>query len=161
MHALGKYHALTLDHPYPASAGSGNVLYGPFEMAVTAVNRAGFGQIPNWTMPGVNPGTSMAANEGYACPTGTLRESGAAGASGNHCIQVKVASEPCSHTPGTAAIYPGGKTEAQQFPCTSTDGSVVTNSAWSKLQNLAVGDWLRQNETYNDYGGAFIVAQKT
>lgn len=161
VHALGKYHALTLDPPYPASAGSGNVLYGPFEMAVTAVNRAGFGQIPNWTMTGVNPGTSMAPNEGYSCPTGLSANLVAAGASGNHCIQVKIASEPCSHTPGTAAIYPGAKTEAQQFPCTSTDGSVVTNTAWSKLQNLAVGDWLRQNETYNDYGERFIVAQKT
>ncbi len=44
VHALGKYHSLTLDQPYPASASPANVLYGPFEMAVTAVNRSGFGQ---------------------------------------------------------------------------------------------------------------------
>ena len=161
IHALGKYHSLTLDQPYPASASSSNALYGPFEMAVTAVNRAGFGQIANWTVAGGTPGTSIAANEAYACPTGIAQNLIDAGAAGNHCIQVKVSSEPCSHTPGTAAIYPGGKTEAQQFPCTSTDGSVVTNAAWSKLQNLAVGDWVRQNETYNDYGENFIWSQKT
>ena len=45
IHALGKYHSLTLDQPYPASASPSNTLYGPFEMAVTAVNRAGYGQI--------------------------------------------------------------------------------------------------------------------
>jgi hypothetical protein len=28
------------------------------------------------------------------------------------------------------------------------------------LQNLAVGDWVRQNETYNDYGENLIVAKK-
>jgi len=160
IHGLGKYHSLTLDQPYPASASSGNTLYGPFEMAVTAVNRAGYGQIANWTVVGGTPGTSIAANEAYACPTGIPQNLIDAGAAGNHCIQVKVSSEPCSHTPGTAAIYPGGKTEAQQFPCTSTDGSVVTNAAWSKLQNLAAADWVRQNETYNDYGENFIVAKK-
>lgn len=160
VHAIGKYHSVTLDQPYPASANPNNVLYGPFEMAVTAVNRAGFGQTPNWTTPGGTPGTSIAPNEAYACPTGLPNYLVAAGAQGNYCIQVKVSSEPCSHTPGTGAIYPGGKTEAQQFPCTSTDGSVVTNAAWSKLQNIAPGDWVRQNETYNDYGEKFIVAKK-
>ena len=160
VHALGQYHALTSDPPYPGSASAANVLYGPFEMAVTAVNRAGYGQTPNWTAAGGTPGSSIAANEGYACPTGLPAALVAQGASGNYCIQVQVSSEPCSHTPGSAAIYPGGKTEAQQFPCTSTDGSVVTNAAWSKLQNLAVGDWMRENETYNDYGERFIVVQK-
>ena len=161
VHALGKYHSLTLDQPYPASASTANTLYGPFEMAVTAVNRAGYGQMANWTTAGGTPGTSMAANEAYACPIGLPSNIVAAGATGANCIQVQVSSEPCSHTPGTAAIYPGGKTEAQQFPCTSTDSSVVTNAAWSKLQNLAAGDWMRQNETYNDYSENFIVAQKT
>jgi hypothetical protein len=160
LHALGKYHSITLDQPYPSSADPGKTLYGPFEMAVTAVNRAGYGQAPNWTTAGGNPGTSIAANEAYGCPAGVPSFLVAAGATGNHCIQVKVSSEPCSHTPGTAAIYPGGKTEAQQFPCTSTDGSVVTNSGWSKLQNLASGDWVRQNETFNDYGENLIVAKK-
>ena len=160
IHVLGKYHSLTLDQPYPASANPSNTLYGPFEMAVTAINRAGYGQISNWTTAGGSPGTSIAASEGYACPTGLPQYLINAGAVGNHCIQVQVSSEPCSHTPGTGAIYPGGKTEAQQFPCTSTDGSVVTNTAWSKLQNLAVGDWMRQNETYNDYSENFIVAAK-
>ncbi|HLK22487.1 MAG TPA: hypothetical protein VKT81_26255 [Bryobacteraceae bacterium] len=160
IHAVGKYHSLTLDQPYPASANSGSTLYGPFEMAVTAVNRAGFGQIANWTSAGGTPGTSIGANEVYACPVGIPQYLIDAGAAGNHCIQVKVSSEPCSHTPGSAAIYPGGKTEAQQFPCKSSDGSVVTNAAWSKLQNLAVGDWVRQNETGNDYGENFIVAKK-
>ena len=161
IHALGKYHSLTLDQPYPGSASSSNVLYGPFEMAVTAVNRAGYGQIANWTAAGGTPGSSMAASETYACPTGLPTYLVAAGAAGNNCIQVQVSSEPCSHTPGAAAIYPDGQTEAQQFPCTSTDGSTVINSAWSKLQNLAVGDWMRQNETGNDYSENFIVAQKT
>lgn len=160
IHTLGKYHALTLDQPYPASASSSNTLYGPFELAVTAVNRVGFGQIPNWTASGGSPGTSIAANEAYACPTSIAQALVSAGAVGNHCIQVQVSSEPCSHTPGTAAIYPGGETEAQQFPCTSTDGTVVTNAAWSKLQNLEVGDWMRQNETLNDYSENFIVAAK-
>ena len=160
IHPLGKYHSLTLDQPYPASASPGNTLYGPFELAVTAINRAGYGQIPNWTAAGGSPGTSIAANEAYACPTGLPQPLINAGAVGNHCIQVEVSSEPCSHTPGTAAIYPGGRTEAQQFPCTSTDGSAVMNTAWSKLQNLAAGDWMRQNETYNDYSENFIVAAK-
>ena len=160
MHALGKYHSLTLDQPYPASASPANVLYGPFEMAVTAVNRSGFGQSANWTTAGSFPGTSLAPSEAYACPTGIPNDLVLQGASGSHCVQVKVSSEPCSHTPGTATIYPGGTTEAQQFPCTNTDGSLVTNAAWSKLQNIAVGDWVRENETYNDYGEKFIVAKK-
>jgi len=160
IHGLGKYHSLTLDHPYPNSASATNALYGPFEMAVTAVNRAGFGQTANWTYAGSGLGTSMAANEAYACPTGLAAYLVNLGAVGAHCIQVKVSSEPCSHTPGTAAIYPSGLTEAQQFPCTSTDGSVVTNPGWSKLQNLAVGDWVRPNENYNDYDEVFIVAEK-
>ncbi len=160
VHGLGKYHSLTLDHPYPNAASASNVLYGPFEMAVTAVNRAGFGQIANWTSTGTGAGTSMAANEGYACPTGLAPYLVNLGAVGSHCIQVKVSSEPCSHTAGTAGIYPGGKAEAQQFPCTSSDGSIVVNPAWSKLQNLAEGDWVRPNENYNDYDEVFIVAQK-
>jgi hypothetical protein len=155
IHAIGKYHSLTLDQPYPNAASAANVLYGPFEMGVTAVNRAGYGQTPNWSS-----GTSITANEAYACPTGIAQNLVNLGATESHCIQVKVSSEPCSHTPGTAAIYPGGKTEAQKFPCTTTDGSAVTNSAWSKLQNLAVGDWVRSNENYNDYGEVFIVAKK-
>ncbi len=121
IHALGKYHSLTLDHPYPNAASSSNSLYGPFEMAVTAVNRAGYGQTANWTTAGAGAGTSMAANEAYACPAGLAQYLVDLGAVGSHCIQVKVSSEPCSHSPGSAAIYPGGKTEAQQFPCTSTD----------------------------------------
>ena len=160
VHGLGKYHSLTLDHPYPNAASPNNTLYGPFEMAVTAVNRAGFGQTANWTYSGAGAGTSMAANEAYACPTAIAPYLVGLGATGNHCIQVKVSSEPCSHSPGTAAIYPGGKTEAQQFRCTSTDGSTVTNPAWSKLQNLAEGDWVRPNENYNDYDEVFIVARK-
>ncbi|MBZ5610855.1 MAG: hypothetical protein LAP38_21540 [Acidobacteriia bacterium] len=160
IHALGKYHSLTLDHPYPNAASAGSSLYGPFEMAVTAVNRSGYGQTANWTNAGAGAGTSMAANEAYGCPTGLAQYLVDQGAAGSHCIQVKVSSEPCSHTPGTAAIYPGGKPEAQQFPCTSTDGSTVTNAAWSKLQNLTVGDWVRPNENYNDYDEVFIVVKK-
>ncbi|HTS51480.1 MAG TPA: hypothetical protein VMH05_26210 [Bryobacteraceae bacterium] len=160
IHGIGTYHALTLDHPYPNAASASNALYGPFEMAVTAVNRAGFGQTASWTFTGTGAGTSMAANEAYACPTGLAAYLVNLGAAGNHCIQVQVSSEPCSHTPGTQAIYPGGKTEAQQFPCTSTDGTTVTNAAWSKLQNLAVGDWVRPNENYNDYDEVFIIAKK-
>src|SRR5262249_16769622 len=135
-------------------------LYGPFEMAVTAVNRAAFGQTASWTNTGVGAGTAIAANEAYACPTGLAQSLINLGASGNHCIQVKVSSEPCSHTPGTAAIYPAGKSEAQQFPCTASDGTTVVNPAWSKLQNVAEGDWLRVNQNYNDYDEVFIVAKK-
>ena len=160
IHGLGKYHSLTLDQPYPNAASTNNTLYGPFEMAVTAVNRSGYGQAASWTQVGAGLGSSMAPNEAYVCPTGLPQYIVALGAAGNHCIQVKVSSEPCSHTPGTAAIYPGGKSESQQFRCTTTDGSTVTNSAWSKLQNLAVGDWVRPNENYNDYGEVFIVAKK-
>jgi len=102
----------------------------------------------------------MAANEGYACPTSLPQYLVNLGGSGSHCIQVQVSSEPCSHTPGTANIYPGGQNEARQFPCTSTDGMAIVNTGWSKLQNLAVGDWVRPNETYSDYDETFIVAQK-
>ncbi len=160
IHGIGRYHALTLDHPYPNAASATNALYGPFEMAVTAVNRAGFGQTANWTFAGAGLGTSMAANEVYACPTGVAPYLVSLGAAGNHCVQVKVSSEPCSHTPQAAAIYPGGKTEAQQFPCTSTDGATLVNAGWSKLQNIAEGDWVRPNENYNDYDEVFIVAKK-
>jgi len=159
IHVLGKYHALTLDQPYPGSASPNKVLYGPFEMAVAAVNRAGYGQTPAWTFAGSGPGTAIAAKEAYACPTGIPQFLIDQGAAGNHCIQVQVSSEPCSHKPGAAPIY-GGKNEAQRYPCTSTDGSMVVNPAWSKLQNLAVGDWVRQNEDGNDYGEVFIVAAK-
>jgi len=161
VHAVGIYHSLTLDQPYPGSASANATLYGPFQMAVTAVNRAGFGQSPNWTTPGGTPGTSIAANEAYACPSGLPNYLVTAGGQGIHCIEVKVSSEPCSQTPQSAAIYPGGKTEAQQFPCTTTDGSVVTNASWSKLQNMAPGDWVRENVNYNDYGELFIIASKT
>ncbi len=160
VHVVGRFHSLTLDQPYPASANPNNVLYGPFEMAVTGVNRAGYGQTPAWSSPGSGTGTAIAANEAYGCPTGIPQFLIDQGASGNHCIQVQVSSEPCSHTPGGATIYPGGQNEAQRYPCTSTDGSMVINPAWSKLQNLGVGDWVRQNDTYNDYGEAFIVVTK-
>ncbi|MCC6392557.1 MAG: hypothetical protein IT167_18295 [Bryobacterales bacterium] len=158
--ASGAYHSLTLDMPYAGSANPAFVLYGPFEMAVTAVNRAGTGETPIWTTPGSGSGTAIASQEAYTCPSDVDPRWAALGATGQHCIQVEVSSEPCSHTPGSAAIYPGGKNEAQQFPCTSTDGSTVINPAWSKLQNLAEGDWLRRNQTYNDYDEMFIVAKK-
>ncbi|HEV2200140.1 MAG TPA: hypothetical protein VGR73_09980 [Bryobacteraceae bacterium] len=159
IHVLGKYHSLTLDQPGPGGASPNSVFYGPFEMAVTAVNRAGYGQTPAWTFAGSGRGTAIAAKEAYACPTGVPQFLIDQGAAGNHCIQVQVSSEPCSHTPGAAPIY-GGQNEAQRYPCTSTDGSTVTNPAWSKLQNLAVGDWVRQNEDGNEYGEVFIVAAK-
>ena len=160
IHTSGTHHSLTLDQPYPADARASNVLYGPFEMTVTAVNRSGFAAPPRWTAVGLGAGTAIAASEAYDCPTGIPPHLTALGAVGKHCIQVKVSSEPCSHAPGSAPIYPGGKTEAQQFPCTATGGESMVNPAWSKLQNVFEGDWVRANETGNDYGEVFIVAKK-
>jgi hypothetical protein len=115
-------------------------------MNVTKINLAGYGSPANWT-------TNTALDNGtvnqYACPTGQPAYLVALGATGNHCLEVEVSSQPYSATPDPRTIYPGGKTEAQQFPCSF-------NSAYSCLQPLAAGDHF-MDAAAGMYGEGFII----
>lgn len=157
-HALGSWHGLTADVEF---GNSGVPLAGPWVVTPTRVNLAGFGSATNWTAATtLDNGTT---NQ-YLCPTSAQMEfmgTSAAiatalvalGSAGNHCIEIEVQSEPCNPSPPTGANYPGGKTEAQQFPCS-------TNSARSLLQPMQPGDGFMDSATFQ-FGEYFIILTKT
>ncbi len=129
------------------SAGSASRNFGgPFEALVTAVNRS--------STPGASwdSNTALTNTEVYTCPGGLPGDVVALGASGNHCVQIRLEGQPCSHTPGSATIYPGSQNEAQKFPC-------PYNAAYSKLQNLAVKDVIQDKGNF--YSESFIIAAIT
>ena len=109
-----------------------------FQAAVSQVNLAGFGSSANWTS---NTTIDGGATASYACPNSGFPAYLASLQGSNHCIQVKVSTPFCSHNPNSSYHFPDGKTEAQEFPC-STPGFGVANASYSKLQDIAVGDYV-------------------
>jgi hypothetical protein len=141
--------------------GNDKVLNGAWQMAPVKVNRAGAGSPPVW-----DTNTSLAWNEGYACPAGLTQDLIDIGGSGPNCVQVKVTSEPCAHNPNTTFHFLDGKTEGQEFPCSTTVNGVPVVPAgaqgWSKLQNMLPGDWV-QDMAFGFLGGTerMAIATKT
>ncbi len=139
-------------------------LNGAWQANVVQVNRANAGAAPAW-----DTSTALAYNEGYTCPIFT-QDLIDLGGSGANCIQVKINSEACSHQPASGAnfLFADGKTEIQEFPCTTNVAGVPTvpstagANIWSKLQDTAVGDWL-QDKAFSYLGGTerFTIASKT
>ncbi|HZU25906.1 MAG TPA: hypothetical protein VFA04_10305, partial [Bryobacteraceae bacterium] len=156
----------------PPSDGS-MALAGPWSVPVLAVNRRGFGAAAVWDCSGCQGGPTQTSTIGdadmYQCPNTPITERlcpNGAGA-GKCCVEVKVNQEPCSVTPyaKTKTFINNAATEAEGFPCTSTDNKTMVNAAWSKLQNSQVGDWLMENNANNGAVGAdaesFVLAQKS
>ncbi len=141
-----------------------HALNGGWQANVKQVSRTNAGVTPVW-----DNNTALAYNEGYTCPTfaQSLIDLGGSGA---NCILVKVSSEACSHQPASGAnfLFADGKTEVQEFPCTTnvagtpTVPSTTGANTWSKLQDTAVGDWL-QDKSFSYLGGTerFTIASKT
>jgi hypothetical protein len=59
---------------------------------------------------------------------------------------VKVTTPPCNATPNSTYVFPDGKIEKDEFPCT-TPGFSVADPARSKLMDIQPGDWLRERRT--------------
>ena len=132
---MGTYAFATLDplldtgHPWLVFPNANKAL-------VSQVNRAGFGSTPAW-----DSNTSLSASaDYYTCPTGLPSPYTSLSGTPN-CIQVRVHDPFCQFTPNTSYTFPDGKTEAAEFPCI-TPGFGVSNAAYSKLQDVQVGDYL-------------------
>jgi len=139
-----------------------HALNGAWQTQTVQVNRAGSGSAPAW-----DTNTALAYNEGYRCPAlpQALVDIGGSGA---NCIQVKISSEACSHIPSTTFHFLDGQTELQKFPCTTNVGGTLTvpagASTWSKLQDIAVNDWVQDRDNDYPYLGSterLVVASKT
>jgi hypothetical protein len=115
---------------------------------VSQVNRAGFGSTPAW-----DSNTSLSASaDYYTCPTGLPSPYRSFSGTAN-CVQIRVHDPFCQFTPNTSYTFPDGKTEAAEFPCI-TPGFGVSNSSYSKLQDVQVGDYLQD---YATGGERFVI----
>jgi hypothetical protein len=141
--AMGSWRFVTAV-PILNSQNPATVFNNGFQMGVIKVNRAGAGSSPLWDcldcQNGPQQSTSIAWDEAYTCPNNLPAPYGALSSTQN-CIQVKVSSPPCSRTPNISFTFADGKHEAAEFPCT-TPGFGLNNAAWSKLQDMQVGDWM-------------------
>jgi hypothetical protein len=108
---------------------------------VSQVNRAGFGSAPAWDS---NP-TLTSNTDFYTCPSALPAPYTSLSGTIN-CLQVRVNGPFCQTSPNTTYVFPDGKTEAGEFPCV-TPGFGVSNPAYSKLQDVQVGDWLLASDT--------------
>jgi hypothetical protein len=143
---MGTYEFCVLD---PLVDTGSNV---PFPNAnktlVSQVNRAGFGSTPAW-----DSNTSLSAStDYYTCPT-ALAAPYASFSSTVNCVQIRVHDPFCQFTPNATYTFPDGKQEAAEFPCV-TPGFGVSNSSYSKLQDIQVGDYLQD---YAHGGEKFVV----
>lgn len=144
---FGAMNNLLPDHP-----GQG-VLLGAFDLPIGKVNRAGFGSPPAW-----DANTAISGTEAYTCPPPVAtRYAGLAGTP--NCIQVKVTTPPCSATPDATYVFPDGKVEKDEFPCT-TPGFGVADPSRSKLMDLQPGDWLWERRT-SGYNEQFVALSVT
>lgn len=126
-----------------------------FDLPVIKVNRVGYFAAPNW-----DTNTRLDGTEAYTCPPASAIPPRYAKLGGtNNCVQVKVSTPPCNATPNTSYVFPDGKTEAAEFPCT-TPGFGVADPKRSKLMDLRPGDWMYQRGTgvYNEQFIVFMVA---
>lgn len=106
------------------------------QATISQVNRAGFGSVTAW-----DSNTSISSNtDFYTCPSGLPTPFTSLSGTAN-CLQVRVNTPFCQVTPNTSYIFHDGNTEKQEFPCT-TPGFGVADASRSKLQDIAVGDWL-------------------
>jgi hypothetical protein len=111
-----------------------------FDLPIIKVNRAGYGAAAQW-----DANTAVGGTEAYTCPQSVpARYANLAGT--KNCIQVKVSTPPCSATPNSTYTFPDGKTEKDEFPC-STPGFGVADPTRSKLMDIQAGDWLRERRT--------------
>ncbi|HEY6393514.1 MAG TPA: hypothetical protein VIX89_19685, partial [Bryobacteraceae bacterium] len=129
------------------------VFVSAFDMPILKVNRAGFGAPAQW-----DTNTAVGGPEAYTCPA-TLPARYVALAGTQNCLQVKVSTPPCSASPNSTYIFPDGKTEKDEFPCT-TPGFGVADPNRSKLMDILPGDWLRERRTgpFNEEFVALSVA---
>jgi len=127
-----------------------------FDLPIARVNRAGFAQGAQWDAVGQ---TALAGAEAYSCPPDNLLParfqiasmralgySGPALGGSNNCVQVKVATPPCNASPNSTYVFPDGKTEKDEFPCT-TPGFGVADANRSKLMDMRPGDWMLERRT--------------
>jgi hypothetical protein len=127
-----------------------------FDLPIARVNRAGFDQGPQWDAIGQ---TALTGTEAYTCPPDNLLPvryqiasmralgyTGPALGGSSNCVQVKVTTPPCSATPNSTYVFPDGKTEKDEFPC-STPGFGVADANRSKLMDMRPGDWMWERRT--------------
>lgn len=123
---------------------SGGVFQSAFDMPISQVNRAGYGSPTSW-----DSNTSLTGSEAYTCPPNNLLPARYAslnlGGTAN-CVLVKVTTPPCNATPNSTYIFPDGKTEKTEFPCT-TPGFGNADVNRSKLMDMRVGDWMFERRT--------------
>ena len=110
---------------------------------VVQFNQAGFGSTASWVNTSTTTMTSNA--DFYTCP-GSLPAPYTSFSGTANCVQVRVNTPFCNWQPNSSYVFPDGKTENQEFPCT-TPGFGVANAAYSKLQDIALGDWLFGGDT--------------
>jgi len=111
-----------------------------FDLPIVKVNRAGYTRPARW-----DTNTSLTGKEAYICPSSVpLRYVNLSGTP--NCIEVKVSTPPCNATPNSSYIFPDGKTEKEEFPCT-TPGFGIADSNRSKLMEIQPGDWLRERRS--------------
>ena len=108
---------------------------------VSQVNRAGFGSTAAW-----DSNTALNSNtDFYTCPSSLPAPFASLDGTAN-CLQVRITTPFCQFTPNSSYVFPDGKTEKSEFPC-STPGFGVANASYSKLQDIMIGDWLYASDS--------------
>ncbi len=120
-------------------AAGHEVFNSAFDLPIIKVNRSGDKAPARW-----DTNTSLTGKEAYSCPASVLKRYASLAGTPN-CIEVKVSTPPCSATPNSSYIFPDGKTEKDEFPCT-TPGFGIADANRSKLMDLQPGDWLRERK---------------
>ena len=104
---------------------------------VSAVNHAGYGSAANWQTAST---AVSSTTDFYTCPSG-LPAPFTSFSGTPKCLQVRINTPFCQFSPNATYRFPDGKTEKDEFPCT-TPGFGIANAAYSKLQDIQMGDWL-------------------
>jgi hypothetical protein len=134
--------------PLDDTGNTGFVFNGRNRATISQVNRAGFGSPAVW-----DSNTAVTSNtDFYTCPTVPAPYTSLSGT--NNCLQIRVNTPLCQVTPNATYTFPDGKTEKDEFPCT-TPGFGIANAAYSKLQDIQVSDWLYSDN--GPFGERFLV----
>ena len=143
---MGTYEFCHMD-PLADTGITGLVFPNSNKTLVSQVNRAGFGSTAVW-----DSNTALnATTDFYPCPTG-LPSPYTSFSSTSNCVQIRIHDPFCQFTP-SSHIFIDGKTEAQEFPCT-TPGFGVSNASYSKLTDVQIGDYLQD---YNGTRERFVI----